>query len=157
MKTVKVKIHVKGTGRRQSRITALIYDYPFEEMSVEEFLTETVHQTVRAYNRRGKEEMPESGELLRLFSDTALLEEELQEKAQTGKVAYTARQEEWQKEGHRADEKKAVKDVLQAFEDGIIAVFVDGARYTETTQRLRLTPESEATFMRLTFLAGRIW
>lgn len=155
---MKIKIHVKGTGRRQSRITALIYDYPFEEMSVEEFLTETVHQTVRAYNRRGKEEMPESGELLRLFSDTASLEEELQEKAQTGKVTYTtARQEEWQKEGHRVDEKKAVKDVLQAFDDGIIAVFIDGTRYTETTQRLHLKPESEATFMRLTFLAGRIW
>ena len=157
VRSVKVKIHVKGSGRRQSRIAEIVYDYPLAEMSAEEFLAETVRQTVRAYNERGKERMPDREELLRLFADMSAREEELREKAQTGKVTYTAWQEEWQKKGHRADEKKAVRDALQAFEDGIVAVFVDGVRYTDPAQMLRLTPETEAVFMRLTFLAGRIW
>ena len=192
--TVKIRINIKGAGRRKNRITQIVYDYPQQEMSVEEFLTETVRQTVRDYNARGNSKMPGSEELFRLFSSadsgagssdsgagssdsgTGLsdsgagssaepdacsgrdeLQAVLEEKAQTGKVAYTAWQEEFQREKHRADEKKAVRDVLQAFEDGIIAVFVDGVRYTDTAQQLCLTPESEATFMRLTFLAGRIW
>jgi len=178
--TVKIRINVKGAGRRQNRITQIVYDYPQLEMSVEEFLTETVRQTVRDYNARGNDKMPGSDELFRLFlsadsgaglsepgigssaepdacSGRDELQAVLEEKAQTGKVAYTAWQEEFQREKHRADEKKAVRDVLQAFEDGIIAVFVDGVRYTDTAQQLCLTPESEATFMKLTFLAGRIW
>ncbi len=158
---MKVRIYVKGAGRRQSRITQIVYDYPQEEMTAEEFLTETVRQTVRDYNSRENTDLPGSAELFRLFADPSAqeeaLQEALQEKAQTGKVAFSVWQEDAQKERHRADEEKAVRDVLQAFADGLIAVFVDGVRYTEAAQRLRLTPESEATFMRLTFLAGRIW
>ena len=130
---MKIRINVKGAGRRAGRLTQIEYDYPLSEMTVGEFLTETARQTVRDYNARGKEKTPDGEELLMLFSDSSL------------KIVHTA------------DEGKAVRDVLQAFEDGIVAVFVDGVRYTETAQRVTLTPKSEATFMRLTFLAGRIW
>ena len=126
---MKLRIHVKGAGRRQNKLTEIVYDYPLQEMSVEEFLTETVRQTVRAYNARGEKEETESGEFLQLFL----------------------------KPVHRADEQTAVRTALQAFEDGLVAVFVDGERYTEKAQKVRLTPQSEATFVRLTFLAGRIW
>ncbi len=149
---MKLRIHIKGAGRRQNRIAEIVYDYPQAEMSVEEFLTETVRQTVRAYNTRRDTEVSDSAEMLKLFS-----EDMLQAQAETGKVTFSAVQELSQQAVHRADEKKATLNALQAFEDGIVAVFVDGVRYTEGTQRLRLTPESEATFVRLTFLAGRIW
>lgn len=126
---MKLRIHVKGAGRRQNKLTEIVYDYPLQEMSVEEFLTETVRQTVRAYNARGEKGETESGEFLQLFL----------------------------KPVHRADEQTAVSTALQAFEDGMVAVFVDGERYTERAQKVRLTPQSDATFVRLTFLAGRIW
>ena len=149
---MKLRIHIKGASLRQNRITEIVYDYPEAEMSVEEFLAETVRQTVRAYNTRRDTEVSDSAEMLKLFS-----EDMLQDQAQTGKATFSAVQELSQQAVHRADEKKATLNALQAFEDGIVAVFVDGVRYTEKEQRLLLKEDSEATFVRLTFLAGRIW
>ncbi len=157
---MKLQIHIKGAGRRQNRITQIVYDYPLQEMSVEEFLAETVRQTVRAYNERRSTDVTGSAELLQLFSEEALqdrLEQSIADQAQTGKVTFSAVQERSQQAAHRADENKAIENALQAFEDGIVAVFVDGVRYTEKEQRLLLKEDSEATFVKLTFLAGRIW
>ena len=57
----------------------------------------------------------------------------------------------------KADEKRAVENALQCFDDGLVALFADGVRYTEREEKMELKQQSEVTFVRLTFLAGRMW
>ena len=57
----------------------------------------------------------------------------------------------------RAKGSDAVKAALKCFEDGMVALFADGVRYSEPGQTIPLREGSEVTFVRLTFLAGRMW
>ena len=142
---MKIRINVKGISNRKSRILQRILDYPDwtgREITVEDFLTETVRLTVREYNA-GKE----SGKILQLFSPEAL-----EDLAAAGKVSYGDPMD-----GCTADEERAVANALQCWEDGLAALFVDGKRYTDRKEVLPLREDSEVTFVRLTFLAGRMW
>ena len=71
---------------------------------------------------------------------------------QTGKVAYGDPMDD-----RKADEEKAVENALQCFDDGIVALFADGVRYTNRKEQIPLKEQSVVTFVRLTFLAGRMW
>ena len=57
----------------------------------------------------------------------------------------------------KADEGKAIANALQCFDDGMVALFADGVRYNGRSERIDLRDRSEVTFIRLTFLAGRMW
>ena len=112
---MQIRINVKGASRKKAAIVQTTCDYPDRQMTVEEFLAETVRQNVREYNAR---------------KDAA---------------------------GRKADEEKAVENALQCFDDGMVALFADGVRYTEREEKIALKELSEVTFIRLTFLAGRMW
>lgn len=139
---MKIRINVKGVSNKKSRIRQRICEYPDRVMTVEEFLVETVRQSVRDYTE-GKE----TGKILRLFTPQAL-----EDMAVTGKVSYGDPMDE-----RTADEKSAVANALQCWDDGLIALFADGKRCTERTEIIPLREDSEVTFVRLTFLAGRMW
>ena len=139
---MQIRINVKGASRRKAAVVQQVREYPDRQMSVEEFLAETVRQNVKEYNDR-----KDAGEVLRLFSM-----ERLVEMAESGKVSYGSVMDE-----RRAKESDAVKTALQCFEDGMVALFADGARYSEPGQTIPLREGSEVTFVRLTFLAGRMW
>ena len=139
---MQIRINVKGASRRKAAVVQQVREYPDGPMTVEEFLAETVRQNVRDYNER-----KEAGEILRLFSADVL-----EEKAQSGKVSYGDPVDD-----RKADEGKAVANALQCFDDGMVALFADGVRYTERSERIALGEQSEVTFIRLTFLAGRMW
>ena len=139
---MQIRINVKGASRKKPAILQKVEEYPDREMTVEEFLAETVRRTVREYN-----EKKDAGEILRLFSAEALAD-----KASAGKVSYGDPMDD-----RKADAEKAVVNALQCFDDGIVALFVDGVRYQKREERLPLREQSEVTFIRLTFLAGRMW
>lgn len=139
---MKVNINIKGVSSRKNKILQLEYTYPDIEMTLQEFLTETVRITVRDYNRRKA-----SDEVLKSLSAM-----EIEDQAVTGKVAFGLSYDR-----KRADEQKAVKNALQCFQDGIIVVFIDQERYEVLEQTVSLKENSEVTFMRLTFLTGRMW
>ncbi len=139
---MQIRINVKGASRRKAAIVQQVRDYPDGPMTVEEFLTETVRQNVREYN-----EKKDAGEILRLFSAEAL-----DDKAESGKVAYGTPMDD-----RKADEGKAIANALQCFDDGMVALFADGVRYNGRSERIDLRDRSEVTFIRLTFLAGRMW
>ena len=139
---MQIRINVKGASRRKAAIVQQVREYPDGPMTVEEFLAETDRQNVRDYNER-----KEAGEILRLFSADVL-----EEKAESGKVSYGDPMDD-----RKADEGKAVANALQCFDDGMVALFADGVRYTERSERIALGEQSEVTFIRLTFLAGRMW
>lgn len=139
---MRVKIHIKGVSNRKNKILQLEYVYPDTAMTLRDFLRETVKITVRDYNR-GKA----SEEVLRSLS-----EEEIGDQAVSGKVVFGIHYGR-----KKADEEKAVENALQCFRDGMIAVFVDQKRCEELEQIVPLRENSEVTFVRLTFLAGRMW
>ena len=123
---MQIRINVKGASRRKAAVVQQVREYPDRQMSVEEFLTETVRQNVKEYNDR-----KDAGEILRLFSV-----ERLEEMAESGKVTYGSVMDE-----RRAKESDAVKTALQCLPG----------------QTIPLREGSEVTFVRLTFLAGRMW
>ena len=136
---MQIRINVKGASRKKAAIVQTTCDYPDRQMTVEEFLAETVRQNVREYNAR-----KDAGEILRLFSNedgqnrtlNEQFEEHLENSAASGKVAY----------GDPMDGS-----------DGMVALFADGIRYTDRQEKMALKEQSEVTFIRLTFLAGRMW
>ena len=152
---MQIRINVKGASRKKAAIIQMTCDYPDRQMTVEEFLEETVRQNVRDYNAR-----KDAAEILRLFSNEGgknsplneQFEEHIQNSAASGKVAYGDPMD-----SRKADEEKAVENALQCFDDGMVALFADGVRYTEREEKIALKELSEVTFIRLTFLAGRMW
>lgn len=138
---MKVKINIKGVSNRENKIVHIKYRYPDVAMTLRDFLTETVKLTVREYNK-GKA----SEEILKCLSD-----DERGNQATAGKVAFGIHYGR-----KRADEKKAVDNALQCFQDGMIAVFIDKERFEELEDAVPLREDSEVTLVRLTFLAGRM-
>ena len=83
---------------------------------------------------------------------SCLTREEIQEKAQAGKVGF----------GVNYGEKKAVlsaaqENAIQCFEDGIYRIFQDGEPLEKLEDPVCVTEDSVFTFVRLTMLAGRMW
>ena len=57
-------------------------------------------------------------------------------------------------EPQQVDEADAVATALQAFEDGMYLVVIDGQEQRALDQSVYLQPDSRLTFVRLTLLAG---
>lgn len=147
-----VKINVKGVSNKEEKITKILYEYPDISMSLREFLIETVRITVKEYNKsvsffRKGPDISDSGEVLK-----ALSEKDISDKAVMGKISFGINYG-----GKKAKVEKAVENVIQCFEDGLIAVFADGDRYEELDMKVNLHEGSEVTFVRLSFLTGRMW
>jgi hypothetical protein len=52
------------------------------------------------------------------------------------------------------DDDEAVGTALEAFEDGLYLVIIDGTEHRDLDAQVYLQPDSRVTFVRLTFLAG---
>jgi len=147
---MQIKISLRSASRKKSSILWCTAEYPDTPMTVEDFLVETVRQNVREYNER-----KDARELLRLFSretSEESMEEKLADMAVSGKVSYGDSLND-----KKADAEAAVKNALQCFDDGLVALFADGVRYTRRDEQIPLRDQSEVTFVRLVFLAGRMW
>ena len=147
---MQIKINVRSASRKKAAILQRSCEYPDREMTVEEFIAETVRQNVREYNER-----KDAVELLRLFSREQggePIEEQLEDMAVSGKVSYGEAMDD-----RKADPEAAVKNAVQCFEDGMVALLADGVRYTKKDEPIPLKNQSEVTFVRLVFLAGRMW
>lgn len=140
---MKIRVNQKSVAGKKNSIRQVIYEYPACPETVKQLLVETVKLCVADYNERR-----EAGtDILQIFS-----RKELEDRAATGKIGFGVNYG-----AGYADEEAAVKNALQCFEDGIVAVFVDGTRLEGLEDAVELKEESEVTFVRLTMLAGRMW
>ena len=147
---MQIRINVRSVSRKKAAILQRSCEYPDRAMTVEEFIAETVRQNVREYNER-----KDAVELLRLFSREQggePIEEQLEDMAASGKVSYGEAMDD-----RKADPEAAVKNAVQCFEDGMVALFADGVRYTKKDEPIAIKDQSEVTFVRLVFLADRMW
>lgn len=147
---MQIRINVRSASRKKAAVIQRCCEYPDRLMNVGEFIEETVRQNVREYNER-----KDATELLRLFlrnQNEESLEEKLDGMAESGKVSYGDSFDD-----RKADAEAAVRNALQCFDDGIVALFADGKRYMNKEEQIPLKDQSEVTFVRLVFLAGRMW
>lgn len=141
---MKLIINVKAAGRKHAILEKqpIAIDDLGNNPSVQELITAVVKQQVNAYNSK-----PFEKNVLPFLTS-----EQIEGQTASGKVGFGSIYNE-----QKADPAKAQEAALQAFEDGMYAVFADERELTKLSELVALTPETVITFIRLTFLAGSYW
>lgn len=138
---MQIFVRVKTPGKRKDVLTSVPREIP-PVGSLRELLTVLVRQEVESVNRRDTEAQLTAW----------LTSEQIDAEAETGKVGFGRL---WS--DRKADTEKAVANAMQCFEDGIVRVFMGDTELTEPDAPLSVPEGAEFTFIRLTFLAGRMW
>ena len=137
-----VNVLVKSISKGRNKITPVPYDIPSDIGTAEELIKEMVRESLEQYRER----MQSNGDGGNVLSEQ---QEALEERAVSGKVVYGAY-------SHRKppDEEEAVRNALDAFGDGVIAIFIDGRQIENLTDSVTLREGSEVMFVKLTALSA---
>lgn len=140
---MKLSFTVKSLGKKKPVLNSIFIELDLKtESSTKELLEKLVEQQVNEFNsRKGVSNLIDF-----------LQEGALQENAASGSVKFNEQYNET-----TADKEKAVLNVIQAFEDGLIALFVRDNQLEDLNETVSLNEEDSITIIRLTFLAGSYW
>lgn len=138
---MKITVKAKQAGRKHALIEnkTIEIDDIGTNPTLSELLKAVVKQQVEEYNSKTAEKT-----LLPFLS-----KEEIDSQVSSGKVGFGTIYSE-----NKADLEKAQETALQAFEDGMFAVFADETEISKLDETINFTDETIITFIRLTFLAG---
>jgi hypothetical protein len=141
---MQIIIKAKQAGRKHALIEnrAIEIENIDNNPTLAELLKAVVKQQVEEYNSKTAEKT-----LLPFLS-----KDEISNQIETGKVGFGTIYSE-----NKADLEKAQETALQAFEDGMFAVFADENEVQKLDETVGFTDETVFTFIRLTFLAGSYW
>jgi len=137
-----IYISIKMLGKRQPIITKqafLLTDVFLEQPTLQNFLQLVVTKEVANYN-----EKTTNKSLLPYLDKTTLAK-----MAEYGKVDFG---EMYNTEPAILEE--AVSTAIQAFEDGLFMILIDGAICRNLAQKIQFRENSEVVFLRLVALAG---
>lgn len=81
-----------------------------------------------------------------------LNEEDINDQIHAGKVSYGTVYNTKQ-----IDVKQAQEIAVEAFIDGIVMLLINDQQLSDVHERIDLKPNDQITFIRLTFLTGRLW
>lgn len=141
---MKITVRVKQAGRKHALIENKLIE--IEDLgknpTLEILLKAVVKQQVEEFNDK-----PVEKNLLPFLS-----KDEIEQKNASGKVGFGSIYNE-----NKADLTKAQETALQAFEDGMFAVFANDDEIQKLDEIVALNGETVITFIRLTFLAGSYW
>lgn len=139
---MQIYIRVKTVGKHTGRFASTPYCLPDSICSLRQLLTAVVELEVDRYNHKepGAQQIP------------YLSADQIEAQAQTGKVSF----------GRIFSDRKvcredAVQHAIQCWEDGLVRVFLGDVELRELDGSLTLQDGAQLTFLRFTFLAGRIW
>ena len=138
-----IQYSIKQLGKKHPQIEHACLELPqlSPQSTLTDFIQALVQQQVEAY------ELRQAATLLQ-----ALTPNQIEEGAQQGKVDVGERFEK------RTVAIEAAKtEALQAFEDGLYAVFADDEQLEELDAIVNWEAIDCFTFIRLTFLAGSFW
>ena len=133
---------LKSVGKRRPILENISRELPDGISTLRQLLEVIVRQEVEKYNSRGLENM-----LVPFLSET-----EIAEKSTVGKVGFGRLYSDKQ-----ADPDKAVETALQGFEDGLFRVLINEREAVDLDGTLEIFENDTLTFVRLAFLAGRLW
>lgn len=137
-----IRVNVKKLGKRISSVEPIDFPLDCEPQTAGELISAAVRTSVKQYNERL--ERSEMG--VPLDEDT----EQAYERA--GKIAFGLPFSD-----KRADAEKAQQTALEAFRDGLFRMFIDDEEVEGENTQIKLSEQSEVTFIRLAMLAGRMW
>lgn len=144
---MEIKVTVKQLGRKYPVLSEQKFEiiYDDSKISLEDLLKLIVQQQVAAFNAQSFEledtdyaKMP-SENYLNILTDT-------------GKAGFGSIYNE-----KKANLQKAQENAVQAFEDGMFAVFYNDEQLESLSEIIDLSLEHTFAFIRLTFLAGSYW
>lgn len=144
---MEIKVTVKQLGKKHPVLSEQKIEIVYEDsnISLENLLELIVQQQVDAFNAKSFElededdaKIPQDS-YLNILTDTG--------KAGFGSI-YNLK---------KADVQKAQENAVQAFKDGMFAVFYNDEQLEDLTQIIDLSLQHLFTFIRLTFLAGSYW
>ena len=134
---------LKSLGKKKAYINDVSIDIDISaNTTVKELLLQIVSQQVKVFNQR-----KEAPNLLVYLNEKAL-----SDTAETGQVKFNE-----QYNTTLTDEVKAKETVRMAFEDGLIALFINDEQLEDINQSILLKTNDSITLIRLTFLVGSIW
>jgi len=137
-----VFVNLKSFGKQKKGLEKIPYTLPDNITALRGLIDAVTRQEADAYNSHGTDNM---------LVDF-LTEVQIEDNAATGKVDFGRLYSE-----NKADAEKASAVAIQGFEDGLFRVFVNKTEATELDTPLTIQDGDTLTFIRLTFLAGRLW
>lgn len=137
-----IYVKMKAAGKRKDVLQPTQYMIPDDTASLRQLLTAIAENEADRYN--GKE----SGAQLIPF----LTAGQIDNQAAAGKVSFGAVFSD-----KKADRRKAVENAVQCWQDGLVRVLMNDTELTALDAPLSVPENAEFTFIRLTFLAGRMW
>lgn len=145
-----LNIQLKQAGKRESKIQTVKMMLPQKPETIEELLRYTVLATYHTFQEKQKK--TEQFETGNMCQSLLLSEEEIEVGAASGKIGFG-----FLHGNSKITEKEAIANVLQAFEDGLITVFIDKKRQENLSDKIELSGNETITFVKLTMLTGRLW
>lgn len=139
---MKIYINKKTLGKKNRAMEPVAYEVPENIETLEELLKELVRIEVQNYNSKGTD-----NQSIFLFDENTL-----EEHASTGKVGFGRLYSE-----KKANEGKAVENALQSFRDGLVRVIWKKQELEKLEDKIALSEGDVFTFIRVTFLTGRLW
>ncbi len=139
---MQVFVQIKAAGKRRPVLEKKPYTLPDDIRTLRALLCAVVDVEVSRYNAK----TPEVGVI------DYLTQQEIEDASVTGKVGFGARYS-----SKNADGEKARNAALQGFADGLFRVFLNDRELTEPDAPLHIAENDMLTFIRFTFLSGRLW
>jgi len=135
-------VEAKRIGQRRPIFSGWRIDLPEssgDHIRLRDLITRVVLEEVEAFQKRQQERL-----LARVLSPAEIEAGRIKGKIDSGERDLQ----------QQVDPDEAVGVALQAFEDGLYYVFIDGVQQTNLDSEVFLQPESQLTFLRLVALAG---
>jgi hypothetical protein len=139
---MRVFIQVKSAGKRRPALEKREYELPDGILTLKALIHAVVDAEVTAYNAKGFDAV-----VTRFLTET-----EIEDGARQGKVGFGRIYSD-----KKANLEKAREVALQAFEDGLFRVFVNDRECSDLNETADVSEGDTLTFVRFTFLSGRLW
>ena len=139
---IHVLVNIKSVGKRKPPLKEVPYSLPEHIRNLSELITAVVRSEVDKYNAHKAD--------AQLFP--YLTETQIEDQATAGKVGFGCIYFD-----QKADVEHSVSTALQGFEDGLFKVCINESEVAGLDTPVCLKEGDVLTFIRLTFLAGRLW
>lgn len=139
---MQVFINIKSIGKRKPALEQKPYCLPDSIITLRDLLNAVVKTEARGYNAK------EADQAILPF----LTEAQIDDRSTVGKVGFG-----YIYSDKKADVDKAISKAIQGFEDGLFRVMINDTEVAELDMPLTIVEGDTLTFIRLTFLAGRLW
>lgn len=144
---MEIRVTVKQLGKKHPVLSEQNIEIAYEDsnISLENLLKLIVQQQVEVFNAKSFELEGEDNAKIPQDNYLNILTD-------TGKVGFGSIYNL-----KKANVQKAQANAIQAFEDGLFAVFYNDEQLESLTQTIDLDLQHPFTFIRLAFLAGSYW